>query len=180
MAKIIQTSRQPMTCWAVLHKTTTTKVKGSIIDRGRWKAGGGRSWAAHGRTDARGAADDDGGAGAAAEIGLAGADGDAFSAAVKQVAVLDNDATAAGIDIAIPGVVAPAGDEAGIPVGDDQAVLGQGRGVIDDDTPGAVDAADKVGQPLFAFPLQLIEAFVGFVLASAPVFVVPSEGGADD
>ena len=42
MAKIIQTSRQPMTCWAVLHKTTTTKVKGSIIDRGRWKAGGGR------------------------------------------------------------------------------------------------------------------------------------------
>ena len=120
-------------------------------------------WTPHGRTNAaRGAADDDGGAGAAAEIGLAGADGDAFSAAVKKVAVLDNNATAAGIDIAIPGVVAPAGDEAGIAVGNDQAVLGQGRGVIDDDAPGAVDAADKVGQALFALPLELIEALVVF------------------
>ncbi len=112
-----------------------------------------RLWAAHGRTNAASwAADDDGGAGATAEVGLAGADGDAFSAAVKQVAVLDNDATAAGIDIAIPGVVAPAGDEAGIAVGNDQAVLGQGRGVIDDNAPGAIDAADKVRQALFALP----------------------------
>ena len=31
IAKIIQTSRQPMTCWAVLQRTTTTKVSGSII-----------------------------------------------------------------------------------------------------------------------------------------------------
>ena len=31
MAKIIQTRRQPMTCWRVLHKTTTMKVKGSIM-----------------------------------------------------------------------------------------------------------------------------------------------------
>ncbi len=137
-----------------------------------------RSWAAHGGADPSGAADDDGGAGATAEVGLAGADGDAFSAAVKQVVVLDHDATAAGIDIAIPGVVAPAGDEAGIAVGNDEAVLGQGRGVINDDAPGAVDAADKVGQALFALPLQLIEAFVDFVLTSAPVFVIPSEGGA--
>ncbi len=31
MAKIIQTSKQPMTCWAVLQSTTTIKVSGSII-----------------------------------------------------------------------------------------------------------------------------------------------------
>jgi len=31
MAKIIQTKRQPMTCWAVLHKTTTRNDKGSIM-----------------------------------------------------------------------------------------------------------------------------------------------------
>jgi len=36
--------RQPMTCWRVLHKTTTKKVKGSIMGGGgRWKAGGGRA-----------------------------------------------------------------------------------------------------------------------------------------